>query len=306
MNILNEIKYVKKRNQILKNLEDYAETNNLMKVESDFAIEYKEYIQDNPIQKEQSLIKVQDLQGNIFVLKPDITTNIIKQVIPQLPKDATLDCYYLDHVFLYNNLGQITSNRQFGVELIGKKEMDTDVFILKFVKSLFDQYGLRLYLEIGNQRIVTELINRISQKNQKLIKEYIYQKNTNELEKLINQIEESKYTEFLTFLIRRDRQLEEVKQFILNNSLDKLFLEEVDRMLEIRSDLDNEDVYFDLTLIQDLDYYNGFIFKGYINNFKTDIVRGGRYDLLTKEYGEMTQALGFSLDVDVLIQEVKI
>lgn len=305
MNIQNEINNVKKRNKVLRGLENYAEENNLLKVESDFAVEYKEYIQDNPIQKERSLIKVQDLQGNIFVLKPDITTNIIKQVIPSLKDTETLDCYYLDHVFSYNNLGQITSNRQFGVELIGKKDANVDIFILQFVQTIFRNYGIELYLEIGNQKIVSEILKRINVSNQKQIKQYIYQKNTTELFKIINQMDTNLYVDFLKYILQQDRKLSDVKSYIINNKLDTVFRNEIERMLDIEQQISESKIFFDLTLIQDLDYYNGFIFKGYIDNYKTDIVRGGRYDLLTKEYGKLTEALGFSLDVDVLIKEVK-
>jgi ATP phosphoribosyltransferase regulatory subunit len=63
-------------------------------------------------------------------------------------------------------------------------------------------------------------------------------------------------------------------------------------------------VNIDLSLISPYDYYNGPIFKGYINGNPKDVFRGGRYDTLTQTYGTSTKALGFSLDMAPLMKEV--
>lgn len=306
MNILEEIKIVKKRNRILKQLEDFALDKGLIKVESDMIEEYRSYMDQNPIQKGRKLVKVQDMRGNLFVLRPDITTNIIGKVIPRLPEGSILDCYYLDYIFGIDSNGFFSKNRQFGIELIGNRKDDFDINMIEYVQEIFEQYNVDLYLEIGNQKIVTIILEKmnVSNREYKVIMELLYKKNRDDLKKQLIEKETSAYKTLLLNLLNPEKSLEEITNYTIEKDLSRELVNELLKLKNVKDSLSASNISFDLSLVQDFDYYNGFIFRGYIDNYKTDIVRGGRYDLITKEYGNQTEALGFSLDVDVLIKEV--
>ena len=59
-------------------------------------------------------------------------------------------------------------------------------------------------------------------------------------------------------------------------------------------------VHFDLSMIMELNYYDGVIFKGYYPNLYKDIICGGGYDSFTEQFGSKVPAIGFSLDLDEL------
>ena len=159
-------------------------------------------------------------------------------------------------------------------------------------------------IEIGNQLFVDLLINEITQdkKKQLMIKEALMKKS----EDVLNQLDvgENKYMMLLRLLFDPANELSEIKSFIVQNELNPKLLDELKRTLKISSALNQDNIFIDLGLISPYDYYNGPIFKGYFKGVNKDVFRGGRYDTLTKNYGTLTKALGFSLDIDALMNEV--
>ncbi len=53
-------------------------------------------------------------------------------------------------------------------------------------------------------------------------------------------------------------------------------------------------------MIQDIDYYDGIIFKGFCQSIPTKILSGGRYDKSTEKYGKKVPAIGFMIDMDLI------
>ena len=105
--IRDEIKYITTRNSIFNKLEELVKLDGFIRVESDYFEDFIRYTNQNERQDPRQLVKVQDLQGNLFLLQPDITTNIIKQVIPRIEDDFAVDFYYLDNIFSYDEAGTI-------------------------------------------------------------------------------------------------------------------------------------------------------------------------------------------------------
>jgi ATP phosphoribosyltransferase regulatory subunit len=56
----------------------------------------------------------------------------------------------------------------------------------------------------------------------------------------------------------------------------------------------------DFSLINDMNYYNGIVFRGYIQGVPTRILSGGRYDGLMQKMGKRASAIGFAVYLDLL------
>ena len=56
----------------------------------------------------------------------------------------------------------------------------------------------------------------------------------------------------------------------------------------------------DFSVINDLSYYNGLIFQGFIDGVPGTVLSGGRYDELMRRLGKDTQAIGFAVYTDQL------
>ena len=49
-----------------------------------------------------------------------------------------------------------------------------------------------------------------------------------------------------------------------------------------------------------MNYYNGFVFKGFLQNIPESVLSGGRYDSLMKKMGKNSGAVGFAVYLDLL------
>jgi ATP phosphoribosyltransferase regulatory subunit len=303
--IRDEIRFIKQRNKILLTLEQLATTAGYIKVESDYLEDFLTYTNQNERQDPKRLVKVQDLRGNLFVLRPDTTTNIIKQVIPRMDPDLAAQFYYMEKVFSYNEDGDIEQTRQFGVELIGNNTETSDDELLQLLNRICTTFGLEITLELGNQKWLSLLLSKLSLDSNTLssIRRAIIAKNSGEVKQLIGP-EDSLYKTLLLDVLGTESKISQYITFIQDNNLDYDLLVGLEALQDLTTSYPSINVRYDLSLINPFDYYNGPIFKGYIKGCSKDIIRGGRYDYLTKEYGERTKAQGFSLDLDIFIQEV--
>ena len=59
-------------------------------------------------------------------------------------------------------------------------------------------------------------------------------------------------------------------------------------------------VYLDFSTVNDMNYYNGITFKGFINGIPDGVLSGGRYDRLLSRMGKQLGAIGFAVYLDRL------
>ena len=55
-----------------------------------------------------------------------------------------------------------------------------------------------------------------------------------------------------------------------------------------------------LSLVNDLEYYNGLVFQGFLDGVPRPVLRGGRYDPLVSRFHQGAKAIGFGLYLDEL------
>ena len=303
--IQDELNFIKERNAILKQFDNLAEDKGFIKVESDYFERYDDFKELNQRQNINELVKVQDLRGNLFLLQPDITSNIIKQVIPRIETNISLELFYSDNIFYYED-GQIVTKRQFGVEVIGQENLDADEKMIQFIKEIFTLYNIDYAIEIGNQAVVNIVIDNLelSQEESNTLKRLLIDKNKRDLQVFLSDVNAKEYNDFLIACIEKQNDLISLINYVKDNQLDERLLQELQKLMNLSKAIDNTNVWYDLSTVNQYDYYNGPIYKAYIKDYKEEVLSGGRYDYLTREFGSPTRALGFSLDMDVFINEV--
>ena len=57
-------------------------------------------------------------------------------------------------------------------------------------------------------------------------------------------------------------------------------------------------IHIDFSVINDLNYYNGFTFKGFVAGLPSGILSGGQYDTLMAKMGKKDKAIGFAVYLD--------
>ena len=98
----------------------------------------------------------------------------------------------------------------------------------------------------------------------------------------------------------RKKVLERLSKLGLGKNAEKALLElkELSNLLE-NSDFSDK-IEFDFSIVSDMNYYNGFVFKGYLENIPESVLSGGQYDRLMKKMGKKSGAVGFAVYADLL------
>lgn len=61
-----------------------------------------------------------------------------------------------------------------------------------------------------------------------------------------------------------------------------------------------QNLRIDFSILNDTNYYNGIIFKGFIDGIPQSVLSGGRYDSLLSRLGRKQGAVGFAVYLDGL------
>jgi len=59
-------------------------------------------------------------------------------------------------------------------------------------------------------------------------------------------------------------------------------------------------IRFDFSVVNDMKYYNGIVFKGFVDGVCEGVLSGGRYDGLIARMGRKANAIGFAVYLDLL------
>lgn len=302
-----EIKYCSKRYELQRNIEDKFLEEGYFYIELSAFEDLNKFTSLYKKAKKDSLVKLLREDSEVLILRPDNTTSIIKNFIPRWQEDISLKLFYNSTVFRNNPNSNISEIRQLGVEYLGGNILAVDKEVIGMTLDVLNRFNNDFILELSNTKYISGLLEEIdirdSQKQK--LKDFIYYKNKYELLEYIKKLNIPKdichcLFNILDFQGEILEVIDMAENYYTNNIMDEALAE-----LRILGDFIEKEnyskyVHFDLSMIMELDYYDGVIFKGYYPNSFEEIICGGRYDSFTEEFGQRVPAVGFSLNLDEL------
>ncbi|HBF1175231.1 TPA: ATP phosphoribosyltransferase regulatory subunit [Clostridioides difficile] len=309
LRIEDEVIYSKKRYKLKREIDKLFLDEEYFQIEPQLFEEYDEFTTINNKIPEESMVKV--VNGKVMVLRADITTSIIKSLVPRWEDGLKLKLFYNSSIYKNKNTVGIKEIRQIGCEYLGEASVEADREVVKLALKILEKYNNNFILEVGSSKYIHGLLEELNLnkncKNQ--IKNLLYTKNTHELKVYIEELKiKREVKELLSNILSLQGNLynviEKSNKFYCNNKMKQALeeLKQVNNLIEECNFLDK--ARFDLSMITMLDYYEGIMFRGYYPNSYKEILSGGRYDSLTKEYGKEIPAIGFTLSVDELMKYV--
>lgn len=264
--------------------------------------------------KEEEVYKFFDYKGKILILRPDMTIPIARIVASKF-KDfkETIRFRYSANVFRMNESlgGKRNEYTDCGIELIGQRGINSDLEIL--VTALDTMHILKeneVKLEIGNINFFNSAVNDLNITEEKKLKlaELIDKKSMKELNEFLNDLNISeKYKKFfakLPWMFGDIEVLKTAKLYAFNDKLIKS-IEYLENLAQMLKNLGYEDnISFDLGMVQKLNYYTGITFRGFVEGVGMAVLSGGRYDNLIGNFGENRPAIGFSINIDNLMDVI--
>lgn len=261
---------------------------------------YDIYLENRNFLKSETVLTFTDPSGRLMALKPDVTMSIVKNTQPDT---VSQKLYYIENVFRmapggreYREIGQM------GLEYIGANnayaEAETILLALKSLETISPDY----ILSISHMGFMSAVLSScgFDEATSLLAQNALRQKNLRELASIAaasGLSPEKKQLLLSAAGISRPvlQAIEQLRTLPLDSDMSAA-IDELSAAVQALSAAGYADrVYFDFALINDMDYYNGIVFQGYIQGIPRTVLSGGRYDNLMRRFGKPQPALGFAV-----------
>lgn len=293
-------------NGLLKTFSDWG----YERIDTSCLVNYGVYADGTGAVQSPKLFKLSDTDGELLVLRSDMTLPITRIAATKLNSSRPLRlCYQGSSYNLSPDRDRDREYSQTGVELFGVGSAEGDAEVIALAIDALISVGLKDFkIDLGQVGIVkgvlentalsasdiTEIVGNIDKKM--LIFAGDYAGLTEKEADLINNI---------TLLYGDESVISEAEKLVkapdaiaaLNN------LRKVYTLLTAYGYADF--LSFDLGLVNSYSYYTGTVFKGITRHLGAPVLGGGRYDTLADKFGKSLPATGFAVGISDLMRALR-
>ena len=268
--------------------------------------EYDYYVRNKDFLVGEGVITFTDTDGKLLALKPDVTLSIVKNT--QDEAHTTHKLYYNENVYrISQNTHTFKEIMQTGLECIGEIDIYaiTEVALLA-VKSLEAVSG-EYMLDISHLGVLSALIGTlsVSETEKKKLIHCIGEKNPHGIREICAEAgADAEICEKLVKLVSIYGKPCDVLPALYALEAGEEAMKAVKDLETLTKTLENigygDRIHIDFSVVNDMNYYSGVVFKGFINGVPESVLSGGQYDKLMVKMGRTAQAVGFAVYLDTL------
>ena len=257
--------------------------------------EYDLYVRNKDFLVSDQIITFSDRSGRLLALKPDVTLSIVKNA-PEEP-GVVQKVYYQENV--YRDYREIL---QTGLECVGDLgDYEIAEVVLLAAKSL-QLLGGSWVLDISHMGLLAAVLDSsgLSREQQQQAMEYLHRKNYYELQMLCDG---SAAWEKLSAIAscRGGREAVERIASVLTTQAEREALAQLKGLWKIlEASGCAASVRLDFSVGNNMRYYSGVVFRGYLEGIPASILSGGQYDKLPRKMGRNAKAIGFAVYLGLL------
>ena len=261
--------------------------------------EYDLYAGNKNFLVSDHVITFTDTDGKLMALKPDVTLSIIKNAHPKQAETERL--FYDENVYRVSSGTRMFKEiKQAGLECLG----DIDVFCISEVLELASK-SLALIspsyvLEISHAGIISDVLDEcgFSETTKNEILRCMGQKNLHGVCEIFEAAGISPAK--ITALMKMNGTAEETLALLKENFPGKATEELTGAVELLGRQTPMEKIRIDFSVVNDMNYYNGIVFRGYVNGVPSGVLSGGQYGSLVRKMGKSYEAIGFAVYLDLL------
>lgn len=268
--------------------------------------EYDFYSENRSFLGSERILTFTGPDGKLMALKPDVTLSIVKNTRGN--RQAADRVYYNENVYrAQKGDGEYREILQAGLEYIGEVDSYAILEVLLLAIHSLELIHENYILDISHMGFVAGLLSEtgLSFGKQRKILDCIREKNAHEIHRICTEtgVPETveRRLETLSGLYGKlTETLPAIRGLVVNESMERAF-KELSRIGKCLKECGYEDrINLDFSIINDMDYYNGIMFQGFIDGIPGSVLRGGRYDNLVRKLGKNAEAIGFAANLDLL------
>ena len=273
--------------------------------------EYDLYMKNKNFLISDNVLTFTDTNGKLMALKPDVTLSIIKNTKDD---EKLKKVYYNEVVYRPHDENGFREINQTGLECIGDIDTKNVCEVISLAILSLKQISDTYLLNISHNGFVAGLLNCANADNDtnSALLKAIAQRNTTQIELICKEKGiEDKICDALSKLCLIYEPIENakdcIKNLILNDEMNEAYKEIEEIYNTLKKENMTDRVMLDFSIENDMNYYNGIIFNGFINELPQSVLAGGRYDNLLRKMGKNSRAIGFAVYLDMLerIDEIK-
>lgn len=263
-----------------------------------FYMEYKNFLTT------QNIISFNDLDGSLLALKPDITLSIAKNA----KDNENARVYYNENVYrVSRSIHEYKEIPQVGVEYIGEVDAYAECeTVLLAVKSM-ETMGGRYALDLSHMGFVRAILSHysLSGLEGEQVLELLGKKDA---DGVYNACKNAGVDECGAKNIASLAEINGSFPFAFEKAKAVAVCAEAENALAELNTIYSalaaagraDFVNLDFSIVNDMNYYNGLVFQGYLDGVPKSVLSGGRYDNLLAKMGKKCGACGFALYLDLI------
>lgn len=267
--------------------------------------EYDLYVENKDFLLSDRIITFNDTDGKLMALKPDVTLSIIKNSKDD-PGKLHKVCYNENVYRVSGGAHTFKEIMQAGLECIG----DIDIYSILEVVSLavmsLETIGRSCRLDISHMGFISALTSDLPQSVKNAVLACVKNKSIHGIKQIceengVDETVKNKLSAFTSVYGRPDEVLPSLLDLCGDDACLKAAYDELCTLCSlISSDSLSSDVYIDMSVINDMNYYSGVVFQGFVEGVPCDVLTGGCYDRLMNKMGRRAGGIGFAVYLDLL------
>ena len=268
--------------------------------------EYDLYVRNKNFLISDHIITFNDQSGKLMALKPDVTLSIVKNtkdVVGYVNK-----VYYNENVYRVQKGGDSFKEiMQVGLECVGEIDeyclSEVLLLALERLKQISDDF----VLDVSHLGVLSAVLDSmgVSEDTRAELLHCVGEKNPHGIDSIcasagVDTKKSAALKKLVSVYGAPEKVLPELKATVTDENGAKA-IAELESVLRVACEnAPRGSVRIDFSVINDMNYYNGIVFRGFINGVPTGILSGGQYDLLMKKMGKKAGAVGFAVYPDLL------
>ena len=256
--------------------------------------EYELYVRNKSFLVSDHIITFTDVGGSLMALKPDVTLSIVKNS-PEI-ESGVRKVYYNENVYRVPK-GALSFKEimQAGLECIGEIDKYSVAEVLTLAVKSLEAVSSDYVLDVSHMGILSALIEEtgLSAKGKEALIGCIGEKNIHGIDAVC--AAEGKDAALIKRLVAMKGDYNEMLDILEGTAC----YADACSLAEILSAVGGK-VRVDFSVTDDMKYYSGIVFKGFIKGIPTSVLSGGRYDNLMKKMGKSTGAIGFAVYLNLI------
>ena len=267
--------------------------------------DYELYTVNKDFIPTESIITVTGSKGKLLAMRPDITLSIVKYFRPEEKSKEKL--YYSENIYRSDKEGSYQELKQVGLECVGKigpsDVKEVTLLAAKSLRSISKEY----IMELSHMGFIQEMLIRVPDICKPLILDAISRKNPDEIcligkEYGLPESEVKNLKALTTIYGDYKSVIPKLKDLQLTRKCQGYIKEISDIADALSSARLGGKINIDFSIVNNMTYYSGILFRGYVPGISEGILSGGRYDGLMDRMKKDGGAVGFAIYLDQLTE----